>query len=1586
VKIETWAKKEKKKILCSIFFFREISRKTTMAHTYDDMTLMDNMTLEAVLENVHLRYEADKIYTYTGSILVAINPFKSIENLYSTETQKRYVGKRIGTIDPHVFAIAEAAYAAMTSTGKDQSVLISGESGAGKVCLSESGTPNSNNNNKLKKKRRHQLTQPLHLLAFFFFFSFEKTETTKLILRYLTQRSSEHHGDAKNSVEQKILESVPILEALGNAKTLRNDNSSRFGKYIEVQFNSASQIVGSRIIPYLLEKSRITSQLEGERNFHVFYQLTEGASAEVRERYHFRDAMHYNYLNRSGCIALSRENYDESRAREKLEAAMALFGIGERLRDRLYSVLSAVLHCGNIEWRDHAEQSGVVELAGDEAQRAASVVAEMIGVESERLVYVLSHRKIVVAGEPIWKDLDAEAARQMTDAFAKAMYSKLFLWMVRKLNSAMHADAAEAQCSSVIGVLDIFGFENFAQNGFEQFLINLANEKLQQFFNTYIFALEQAEYEREEVDWTKIEFQDNQPVLDLIERGRPPGILALLDDQCRAPRATEKTFVDGCHHHFGAPGAAPAAAAYAPVRLKPMRFAIEHYAGGVEYDVGGWLEKNKDELPPHLVELMIDESDDAFLSLLFTEKALDAPPADKLVKTPRGGGGAAPGSAASIAASLLQKHRRSDSAMDLARARFAAAAEKRQAPASSRPSVSSSSSSSSSAAAKTKRTTTTTGAYFKQQLGALMTALGDTEPFFIRTIKPNMHARPNDFNASEITAQLRYAGMLETIRIRRLGYPVRHRFADFQWRFQVIEPSFERVPDNERQSCASLVKALGLDGHAAQVGKTKAFLKQDAANDLEDRRGVQLHDAVVRLQTWWRAASARMRYVAQREAAVKIQSQWRGFVQERAYLRLRDSAIVVQSLARRMLARRIVAERRAQRAKELKALSAKEQAAREQAAREREELERDKVDAIKRGDLSCVARPSKPPSSAAAASSSAADKDGGDKEARRRRRRRRRAAAAEGQKSGPVELEQGGEAFIPIRLDRKIAVAVGWQHKRAQLSTTCLMFRYEKLRDAVHELNDLSRDAAIEHLGSAGGVAASPSPSSSSSSAAAVADDEQVAAEDREQMAVNLSRVSLKTNTLVFVVNLFSKGATWRDVGASYVRIVDQRSRKELARFDVPFDEDDERAATAGMVMCKLTRVGISQWKLHAVGLPREGRNYKLMVSQIQNMLPPPPRVRAFDVTVHGAKGLKAMRNGSTDAYAVAHLDIAKFQTGVVKRDVSPSWNIVRRIIAQGNAFEFHVWARFRWSNDVPIGKVAVQFAEHEELRLERQWFKLSQRGQIQVSIVSVALDAPLPKQPKQVDADSDAGGNAESSSALSSSGAPRLKRSTSLNRLRKLAISKDAPTSAADAAVAAKGALAAAAAAATSQASAATTGIGGVVPSLVLTTGVTATPRAAPEYLARQHKLEQNSVIQRFEFHGFEYMIKTVPLNAAMSVADMRVAVAERIGELPDTLEIWQRERIAEGTLVKLDDKATPLVVASKKVSSADASLQTPRGSDIRSAKAFSRLTAKGRLAVSKLELVVRRANAPPPRPSPRVSTSSSSKKSSKKSSKSKK
>lgn len=1118
---------------------------------YEDMTQMDDMTLESVLGNCQLRYKNDLIYTYTGSILVAINPFKRLP-IYTPDIIRRYVGMRIGLLPPHVFAVAENAYKHMFEFGRNQSILISGESGAG------------------------------------------KTETTKLILNFLSGRSES--GKISN-IESKILESVPILEALGNARTLRNDNSSRFGKYIEIQFDKNFAICGSKIIPYLLEKSRLVSQLKGERNYHIFYMLTEGSSDEDRERYHFRPANWYNYLNVSGCYKLDDPSYNETEQLADLRRALSVFELSPKIMDHIWKILSAVLHCGNVMWEGDVRAT----LANDEANSALEIVGEMLGLEKQYLRYALSHRRITVNNEDIWKDLDGAAARDLTDTFAKSLYAHLFDWLVEKLNECTLSD----QGKSFIGVLDIFGFENFGKNALEQFLINQCNEKLQCYFNHFIFSLEQEEYRRENIDFSKIEFKDNQPVLDTIEGSRPPGILAILAEQCKFARATDKTLIDALNDNFG-DGKNPF---YERLKLQRTHFALTHYAGRVVYDTSGWLEKNRDELAPHLIELCVEQAQNPFVSLLYTDAADD--------------GGA-----------NRQK---------------------------------------------------TLGTQFKSQLGDLMNALNATQPSFIRCIKPNMAKKPDNFDEVEIEAQLRYAGMLETIRIRRMGYPVRYVHKDFLYRYQVLDPSYTRIAGNDSRSCHNLIEKLGINPDRVKVGLTKVFLKQDLANELDDGRNGALLKHVIKLQAWWRMQSARIHYNDMKTASVTIQAAVRRWIARKNYLNLRSSTIQIQCAWRCWLARKERRLRAEERQRILAALSAKERAAREKAERALAEQEAAAIEALKRGEVPERIRRAQE-----------------QKEAAKKKKRRRRGNKSLG-KAKSMKLGKNKTVEIPsVVLKKKISVAVGWETsgKKVLLATTCLFFRYGELRDAVHDLNDLSRDGSVEHLGypywqRRGGQLAT----------------------DKEHLSVNLSKVSPKTTTLFFVVTLFTRGLDFDEVSGSYVRILDRETEKELGKFDI---SPPRGCGATAMVMVKISRNGLTNWNLTCIGEPRDARNYKLIIPTMTPFCDIAPPPRAFEITIHAAKGL-AHKKSIPDVYGAGFYDADKHKTHLVKKSLEPAWPQPSTGLIQGRGpgIELHVCSWSRWGNDQTLGMTTVVVG-FDRVSLSQAWLPLQPEGQIQVTINEV--------------------------------------------------------------------------------------------------------------------------------------------------------------------------------------------------------------------------------------------------------------------------
>ncbi|XP_028183535.1 myosin-11-like isoform X1 [Glycine soja] len=525
----------------------------------DDMTKLAYLHEPGVLHNLETRYMMNEIYTYTGNILIAINPFQNLSHLYDTNVMQRYKGATIGGLGPHVFAIAEAAYRAMINEEKSNSILVSGESGAG------------------------------------------KTETTKMLMQYLAYLGGNTSSEGR-TVEKQVLESNPVLEAFGNAKTVRNDNSSRFGKFVEIQFNKYGRMSGAAIRTYLLEKSRVCQISDPERNYHCFYLLC-ASPPEEKEKYKLGDPRSFHYLNQSNCYELVGVNAAQEYLSTK--RAMDIVGISQEEQDAIFRVVAAILHLGNIKFAKSEEtDSSVLE---DEASRFhLQTTAELLMCDPNCLEGALRERVMITPEEIIKRSLDPLGATVSRDGLAKTLYSRLFDWLVQKINISIGQDPS-SKC--LIGVLDIYGFENFQTNSFEQFCINFTNEKLQQHFNQHVFKMEQEEYTKEGIDWSYLEFVDNQDVLDLIEK-KPGGIIALLDEACMFPKSTHETFSQKLYQTF------KDHKRFIKPKLARSDFSVVHYAGEVQYQSEQFLDKNKDYVVPEHQD-MLSASKCSFVSGLF---------------------------------------------------------------------------------------------------------------------------------------------------------------------------------------------------------------------------------------------------------------------------------------------------------------------------------------------------------------------------------------------------------------------------------------------------------------------------------------------------------------------------------------------------------------------------------------------------------------------------------------------------------------------------------------------------------------------------------------------------------------------------------------------------------------------------------------------------------------------------------------------------------------------------------------------------------------------------------------------------------
>ncbi|XP_031110719.1 myosin-6-like [Ipomoea triloba] len=529
----------------------------------DDMTRLAYLHEPGVLHNLKSRYDINEIYTYTGNILIAVNPFRRLPHLYDTHMMAQYKGAAFGELSPHPFAVADAAYRLMINEGVSQSILVSGESGAG------------------------------------------KTESTKQLMRYLAYMGGRAATDGR-TVEQKVLESNPVLEAFGNAKTVRNNNSSRFGKFVEIQFDQRGRISGAAIRTYLLERSRVCQVSDPERNYHCFYMLC-AAPAEDVQRYKLGNPRTFHYLNQSNCYEL--DGLDDSKEYLITRKAMDVVGIHSEEQDAIFRVVAAILHLGNIEFSKGKEMDSSVP-KDEKSLFHLRTAAELFMCDVKALEDSLCKRVIVTRDETITKWLDPEAAAVSRDALAKTVYSRLFDWLVDRINNSIGQDP---NSKSLIGVLDIYGFESFKTNSFEQFCINLTNEKLQQHFNQHVFKMEQEEYKKEEINWSYIEFIDNQDVLDLIEK-KPGGIIALLDEACMFPRSTHETFAQKLYQTF------KNHKRFSKPKLSRSDFTICHYAGDVTYQTDLFLDKNKDYVIGEHQALM-SASKCPFVSNLFPQSS-----------------------------------------------------------------------------------------------------------------------------------------------------------------------------------------------------------------------------------------------------------------------------------------------------------------------------------------------------------------------------------------------------------------------------------------------------------------------------------------------------------------------------------------------------------------------------------------------------------------------------------------------------------------------------------------------------------------------------------------------------------------------------------------------------------------------------------------------------------------------------------------------------------------------------------------------------------------------------------------------------
>uniref|UniRef100_A0A8C7MRB4 Myosin Ic, paralog a n=1 Tax=Oncorhynchus kisutch TaxID=8019 RepID=A0A8C7MRB4_ONCKI len=758
-----------------------------------DFVLLENYTSEAAfIENLRRRFGEKLIYTYIGSVLVSVNPYKDLE-IYSKAHMERYRGVSFYEISPHIYAVSDNTYRAMRTERRDQCILISGESGAG------------------------------------------KTEASKKILQYYATTCPV--TDHMSTIRDRLLQSNPVLEAFGNAKTLRNDNSSRFGKYMDVQFDFRGAPIGGHILNYLLEKSRVVHQNHGERNFHIFYQLLEGGEQDQLSKLGLeRNAQKYHYLVKGCCPRVSSIN-DKSDWKT-VRKALTVIGFHEEEVEDLLNIIASVLHLGNTQFGEG--EDGETQIT---TESHLTYLSKLLGVDGPALREALTHKKLTAKGEEMIGPLSFEQAVAARDALAKAVYGRAFTWLVAKINQSLLASKTIHQLfplnycslslpwivfylqdevynsskgsSSVIGLLDIYGFEVFQHNSFEQFCINYCNEKLQQLFIKLTLKSEQEEYEAEGITWEPVKYFDNKIICDLVEE-KHKGFISILDEECLRPgEPSDISFLEkledtlGGHAHFVTHKLANGKTRKAVGREE---FRLIHYAGEVNYTVNGELANQSVNS-----RTVICQSDNQILSQCFHREEVT-----------------------------------------------------------------------------TQKRPETAATQFKNSLAKLIEILMSKEPSYVRCIKPNDAKQSGRFDEALVRHQVKYLGLMENLRVRRAGFAYRRRYEAFLQRYKSLCPgTWPNWQGRLADGVATLVQHLGYKAEEYKLGKTKIFIRfPKTLFTTEDALEARRPALALTLQTSWRGYRERAKYHRIRNAV--IQSAWRGMKSRRKARRRRHAAEIIR--------------------------------------------------------------------------------------------------------------------------------------------------------------------------------------------------------------------------------------------------------------------------------------------------------------------------------------------------------------------------------------------------------------------------------------------------------------------------------------------------------------------------------------------------------------------------------------------------------------------------------------------------------------------------------------------------------------------
>ncbi|XP_074778057.1 myosin-1B [Athene noctua] len=739
----------------------------------EDMAMMTHLHEPAVLYNLKERYAAWMIYTYSGLFCVTVNPYKWLP-VYNPEVVLAYRGKKRQEAPPHIFSISDNAYQFMLTDRENQSILITGESGAG------------------------------------------KTVNTKRVIQYFAtiaasgekKKEEQQAGKMQGTLEDQIISANPLLEAFGNAKTVRNDNSSRFGKFIRIHFGATGKLASADIETYLLEKSRVTFQLKAERSYHIFYQIMSNKKPELIEMLLITtNPYDYQYVSQGEITVPSINDQEELMA---TDSAIDILGFTADEKTAIYKLTGAVMHYGNLKFKQKQRE----EQAEPDGTEVADKAAYLMGLNSADLLKALCYPRVKVGNEYVTKGQTVQQVYNSVGALAKSVFEKMFLWMVVRINQQLDTKQPRQY---FIGVLDIAGFEIFDFNSLEQLCINFTNEKLQQFFNHHMFVLEQEEYKKEGIEWEFIDFgMDLAACIELIEK--PMGIFSILEEECMFPKATDTSFKNklydqhlGKSNNFQKPKPAKGKA--------EAHFSLVHYAGTVDYNISGWLEKNKDPLNETVVGLY-QKSSMKTLALLFASVGG--------AEAESGGGGKKGGK-------------------------------------------------------KKGSSFQTVSALFRENLNKLMSNLRSTHPHFVRCLIPNETKTPGAMEHELVLHQLRCNGVLEGIRICRKGFPSRILYADFKQRYKVLNASAipEGQFIDSKKASEKLLGSIDVDHTQYKFGHTKVFFKAGLLGLLEEMRDEKLTQLITRTQAMCRGFLMRVEFkkmMERRESIFCIQYNIRAFM------------------------------------------------------------------------------------------------------------------------------------------------------------------------------------------------------------------------------------------------------------------------------------------------------------------------------------------------------------------------------------------------------------------------------------------------------------------------------------------------------------------------------------------------------------------------------------------------------------------------------------------------------------------------------------------------------------------------------------